>query len=1006
MFWSPLLFTLAVLLGARAVCGEDNEVKVNGQAGSIVVDSNGAVTPGNPNPGMPTGPMPPGAVPAGMPPGMNVKPGALPGKPADGAKHEEGPKPFQRPTKPPMPPRPDELMVRPDKDGKVRFNFSGQPWPKVLEWLAQISGMSLDYWPELPGDYLNLTTRRSYTVREARDLINRHLLMRGYTLLSQGEMLTAANIKKLDPSLVPRVAPGELGRRDPYEFVKVSFPLDSLTANETVQELAPMKSPNGTLTPLPETNRLEAMDAVINLREIFALLKEEQSDDSQHRLIRTFTLYHARAADVRQQLQDLLGLESKAGAPAQTGQMAVQPGQMNPEQMAQMAQMSQMSRRQQGQSGQPGGEASAQPAATTATPKPAALVSLVVNERMNSILAHAPPDKMAIIAQAIAAIDVPSNRGRSLVANMNQWQRYPLVGVDSELVVKTLKEIGDLDPATRLVVDPKNKVIIAYASPLDQMTIHSIVNRLSGSERELQVRNLRRLSADEVAGTIAFMMGGPPKKQKERQMPWYYGGYQSSQPSTEPTDEFRVDADVEHNRLFVRANAIEMAEVDKLLVKLGELPAKGGSAETRREIDTGDAQETEELLERIRRDWPSLAPNPLVLPPTAPKEKKEVEPPRHKRIPAEEPVSPPSRTTMRQPGGPIFRFADLRREAADDQGVNEPAEGAGQPTPPANQSPGTPPPVEIRIGPDGRLIISSEDTKALDLLEEMIAQSASRHKEYEIFHLKYAFPYTVAATLEDFFEQGEKKPKARMPYWMRWEFPDDEDDKSQDVARLSKRRKVKFIPDLDTNSIMVVGADSSQLKTVKDLIAVYDQPQPNDSQTRKTEIIPLRYAKASEVEKIVKDVYRDLLSANDKALLNTGPGRGQPDRHYVVYEEAGETEDKHETHKGPKFQGLLSIGVDEASNVLAVSAPVYLFDPVSKLIKQLDESAAPNNAVRVVKVGPGISADRLRGVLESVINKNSSHGASAAKRPSRQTGPQPTDKAGTRPAETNSSNGG
>ena len=120
---------------------------------------------------------------------------------------------------------------------------------------------------------------------------------------------------------------------------------------------------------------------------------------------------------------------------------------------------------------------------------------------------------------------------------------------------------------------------------------------------------------------------------------------------------------------------------------------------------------------------------------------------------------------MRQPGGPVFQLVDLPSKVAADQ--DEPADVAGQPAPPANQSPGKPPPVEIRIGPDGKLILSSEDTKALDLLEDLIAQSASRHKEYEIFHLKYAYPYTVAATLEDFFKQGDNKSRARVPNWMR-----------------------------------------------------------------------------------------------------------------------------------------------------------------------------------------------------------------------------------------------
>ena len=120
----------------------------------------------------------------------------------------EGPVP--RPAKPETPPNPEELKVRPDAEGKlVKLTFNGQPWPAVLEWLAQISNMSLD-WQELPGDYLNLATQRSYTVREVRDLINCHLLARGFTLLCHGEMLTVADIKKLDPSLVPRVEPKDL----------------------------------------------------------------------------------------------------------------------------------------------------------------------------------------------------------------------------------------------------------------------------------------------------------------------------------------------------------------------------------------------------------------------------------------------------------------------------------------------------------------------------------------------------------------------------------------------------------------------------------------------------------------------------------------------------------------------------------------------------------------------------------------------------------------------------
>ena len=250
-------------------------------------------------------------------PAPNGKPGAMqgksetPGQPsaeADSGKTKEAVKPIHRPSAPATPPNRDEFKVRPDATGRIRLNFNGQPWQPVLEWLAKISNMSLD-WQELPGDSINLSTQRSYSVAEVRDLLNRLLLARGFTMLSRGEVLTVAEIKNLDPSLVPRVEAADLSKHDPHEFVKVSFPLGSLAAETAAEELKPMVSPNGWLTAMNETNRLEVMDAVTNLRDIDAVLKQ-QADDNQPRSFREFKLKHTRADEVHRLLATLLGIES------------------------------------------------------------------------------------------------------------------------------------------------------------------------------------------------------------------------------------------------------------------------------------------------------------------------------------------------------------------------------------------------------------------------------------------------------------------------------------------------------------------------------------------------------------------------------------------------------------------------------------------------------------------------------------------------------------------------
>jgi type II secretory pathway component GspD/PulD (secretin) len=913
-----------------------------------------------------------------------------PGKPDEPGKGDKGSKNVQRPATSPVPPNPDELKINPDEKGKVRFNFNGQPWQGVLEWLARVSKMSLD-WQELPDGFLNLNTQRSYTVEEARDLINSHLLARGFTLLRQGEVLHVVNIEKLDPSLVPRVAPADLERRDPHEFVKVLFALDSMLADVAVDEFSPMISKNGKLTALDTSNRLEARDAVVNLREIYNVLKEEQSGDSKKSVIREFVLKHARASDVKIQLLTLLGVEQKPEMPAGAGGASPDQAQQQAMMMAMQQQMQQQGgRRGQRNGGQPG-QPPGSPAAQAKSSAAASSVALVVNDQKNSVLARATPDKMAIIVQAIEVIDVPNNRGQALVGNMSRMQVYRLVGVDPEPVVKTLQEIGNLDPTTRLEVDKNNKAIIAYASLADHVTIRAVVAKLSGSERSFCVRRLRHLQADYVAGTIAYMLGIQPKKQQKEQR-WSPWSSPSRDTTNERPNEFRLDADLEHNRLLMWANEIEMTEVDNLLVKLGEIAPKGTGAENKRTIDAGSPEEAEELLKRLRQQWPSIAPNRLLLPPSTPKSKEPKPAPLPMKFQGDS-VSQPPRTTATQSGDTVFRLvADGPKEVPDLPVL--PAIPAPAKSFPAPKNSEEPPPVTLSVDADGKITISSDDTEALDRLQELAAELSTPRKEYHFFRLKYAWAYGVAQSLEEFFkDDNESKQKVRRPWY--WDDYDSSNDSSDDDRRLSKRRKLKFLSDSDTNSILVQGADAAQLATISELIKIFDQKPPKDTGTeRKTEIFRLRFAKAGDVADAVKDVYRDLLSSNDKALTNNQQQQRGGGPRMFLYDYGDDSSGKSE-QKTPKFKGLLSIGKDDTSNTLVVSAPASLFDQISKLIVDLDEAAA-DNTVRVVKVGRGISAARMQEVLNSVLNQGSAQGSGTSKRSNRQRSgeQQPAEKTG------------
>ncbi len=1152
----------------------------------------------------------------------------------------------KRESEPPEPGDPKELEVKPDKEGKVEFNFANQKWLGVLDWLAGISNMSLD-WQELPGDYLNLTTQRKHTIRETRDLIQARLLDRGFTLLPVGDVLSVAKIENLNPALVPRVRPEELAERDPHEWVKVSFPLDWMLAEDAVKELEPMKSPHGKLHALATTNRLEAMDAVKNLREIYQVLEEEQSGEGEQGLVKVFHLEYTSAESVVEQLRDFLGLESKSsskGPPA---------GPMTPDQMRAQAE----AMKQAQEAAKKGGAPS----------KPEPKIQLIANRRENSILALAPPDKMAIIVEAVKALDVPRDHVGFRDRAMIRMQVYFLQSIEPEPLIETLEELGEFDYYTRLVPDKENNAIIAYASLADQLTISSLIQKLDeggrgpeviqldtlraesaartiafimlgekeeeeesrsrssrsyfspfgfypsrsssyrrssdddkdqfrvsadaktnslylwcnqfelakvhdildslrqsqgeggdeysvqvyrlvsldpepfvktleemetlgfhakleideenntiiahateadhakirdliekldGSTREIHVIPLRQLEADYVAGTIAYLMAGKDDKQQSSGYSRtyiyneYYGGGPSRGGKEKPPDEFRVDADVEYNRLLVWANEIELEEVMNLLVKLGEIPPEGGNTSTIRVLDVLPGPEREKLLERIRRIWPSLAPNQLI-PPDKSEEKKgekegqEEEAGEEKseekaapsgsrpataagasgaagRLEVAESRSAGSLAVGGGAGRPVFQLALLEQEAADsaaaqpsgespeqevpqpaapeqskqqpqsetsptepsegsqaplqDKSITEKAPAAAEPQPqqeagqaetpqetepqPASatesdaESPGaapksaqppsvaapaegtaTLPPVSITEAPDGRLIITSEDTKALDRLEELIGRLSPRRKDYEVFKLLYAEAYWVKWNLEDFFEEEEKADTSMSRYYSwYWDYPSSSGS-TDSGRRLSRRRPLRFISDDDTNTILVQGATPDQLATIAELIELYDQRPSMDSESaRRTQIFLIRYSEAESVAEAVKDVYRDLLSDRDKALANRPDQQQRQESRYSYTYVFGDEEGE---RKMPRWKGYLSIGIDSLSNSLIVSAPEFLFRDIEKLITELDEAAKPADSVGLVQLGNGVSASVVQEALGKVLSESAAGGRRA-----------------------------
>lgn len=920
-------------------------------------------------PGQPGGPIPGGPGPMG--PQREGKPGQPMGgggKP-DGDKKtgKESQDPIQRKDKPATPADPKELEVHPDDQGKVKFNFRGQAWPDVLDWLAEISHTSLD-WQELPGDYLNLTTQRAYSVDEIRDLLNERLMTRGYTILRQKEGLVVSKLEGINPARVPRIHAEDLRYSDDHEFVKVSFPLSWLLAEDAVEELKPMLSKYGTMSALSTSNRLEVMDVVTNLRQMQHLLQEEQSSEVRSAKVHEFFLRYTRAEDVKNQLESLLGMAKPGGGG----------GMMNPQMMQQMQQMQQQMMQQQMQQAQQGGGAKRQRPGGTDD------IHLVINSRQNSIIANAPPNKLVVIAEAVKMFDVPPQPGATIGANFQRVKVFRLAQLDPKALQSMLLQAGNLDPTTQLVVDEKNKALVAYATPADQMTIEALISKLDGTGRQFKVIRLRRLQADYVAGSIRFMMGDDEEEDDSSRNRGYYSYYDFGRSRSEPkdNDKFRVDADVINNRLLLYANEIELESIENLLVQLGEIPAGGDSQRGRlRTLELGSSEDAQKLLNRLKEVWPQISPAPLKIdvpeakeaPQLEPTEKPEVKEEKEKgkspeqdkeeavtHFPADQmsihlaavvQTESPEATTATEDGLEGLSQEELKQRYFPQAGNKSDAKTANNDQP-----------VVIQVDANGRLTLASENPAMLDLIEDVLNEMTPPPKQWEVFELKYAPAYWVSLNLEDFFDEEEEEDDTGGSPWF-WDYSQEE--KKEDPLRLSQRKKLKFLADSDTNTIVVQNATADQLVTVRELIELYDKPEPvTEEKTRLNATYAVRFSRATAIAESVKEVFRDLLSSNDKSLQSPQQGGGDREK----------TPDRYSssllTRSGSSFNGKLSIGVDDISNTLLISAEGEpLMNLVMDMVKRIDEAAKPVSTVRVVNLRTGVGGDKIRDLLQQLLEK-------------------------------------
>jgi len=628
--------------------------------------------------------------------------------------------------------------------------------------------------------------------------------------------------------------------------------------------------------------------------------------------------------------------------------------------------------------------------------KDAPKVYLAYNRQRNSVIVNAPPDLLKIIEQTIHYLDVPYGDATPVaeVGATADTQRtmkpYTLQNIDPDKFVSTLEEIGGLSPYAVFKVDDNNRTLFAVAPESDHKKIAAMLRDLDGSGRQLKVIQLRRRPADAVAATINKMMSGQNEKKEERRRPWYYYDYDYGNNDNKKKDTlqgFGCDADIENNQLLVWANDTEMRRVQQFLIELGELPGDKRDQRLVRVIEPSDVKSTPELLKQLQEAWSTSQGNKLIIkvPPEAKKAPKPEEEDKKEKPKSDTPAKPANdRSAWMAPRNRVaahfvqLGVSDTKSPApapAKQPGKLAAPGDASTSTANAGTTPSTatPAPVTITVGPDGRLTISSTDPAALDRMEQLIEDLSPPQRRYKVFRLTHirAFDFYINV-LKDFFKDDldAKGDNEFMGFFFGPRFGKSDD---KTGPTLSKRKKLMLTWDPGSNSIIAANASASQMAEIEQLIAEFDRQAPNDSaEKRRTMPVKINYSKPTVIAAAVKEVYRDLLSSKDKEFDrgDQKEKKGNGERVTIIdyAPSMGDSEgDGKPSQLKVGFEGALSLGADDVSGILIVSAQSAIFENIVTMVHELDEQAKPKTTVQVYQTHGLVKADALQKALEKAV---------------------------------------
>ncbi len=306
--------------------------------------------------------------------------------------------------------------------------------------------------------------------------------------------------------------------------------------------------------------------------------------------------------------------------------------------------------------------------------------NITVDPMTNSIMITGPADKIAKAKEILDKIDVPQHPNQPpIVIGPPAFMRHEVPTGNAEVLAKAMQMTFKPTP-TMNITALGNNALLVFATPEDQRAIAKYLSDIvQPATTSTDVIGLSTLESTKALETLKGMF--PPPK--------------------DGAGALYLDADANRNAIIVRGTpqmVKEVREAIKVLEGPGQVIGSGGGINMRSfTLKEGSAAALAAEIQRLLKEMRPGADIQLIRPSSGLPEKKPAEP--------EPPVRPRKLDTSFQEGEPQKPAAGKEKPQLSDPRAQQP-KGKSQP---------------VTIAAFGnRLIVTSDDPKALALVQELV----------------------------------------------------------------------------------------------------------------------------------------------------------------------------------------------------------------------------------------------------------------------------------------------